>query len=166
MFEADHHRWFKTTNPGSIQLDTCVQGTYLPLFRRLPSGSLRGLRRIYILLGVNRSAKWAPHSKRTSKNVEGVKSRRGCRKLWTICPVRLFPNSCLILSIRTGVSVDDSSFSPTPIRWRQILSPRSTLFMAAVTNEATSAEIALANDTSASRRPTLPAWQGPAFPPE
>ena len=70
-----HQNWRdKTPNTGSIQFESCEQGAYLPLFRPLPSGSLRGLRRIYILLGVIRIAKRPTHSKRTSENVEEAKS--------------------------------------------------------------------------------------------
>ena len=56
-------------------------------------------------------------------------------------------------------------FADTDTMASHIIAAINTL-MAAVMNDATSAEIALASDTSASRRPTLPAWQGHAFPPE
>lgn len=75
--DGTHHNSLnKTPNTGSIRFATCtLGGDNLSLFLTLPSGSLRGLRRIYMSLDVNHGAKQPSPNKPTSKNAEGAKSR-------------------------------------------------------------------------------------------
>ena len=107
----------QTPNTGSIQFETCEQGTYLPIFLPLPSGSLRGLRRIYILLGANRGAMRFPHGKRTSKNAEGAKSWPGLPETMDDLPSpvvpEILPNPfCTDWRVSTRTSAEGTSIWP------------------------------------------------------